>query len=165
MLSLMLSHILLIIFFYNDTATTNIYPLSLHDALPIFERPAGRRLLTVTMIPERLAAPEEVSFLPALTLRRIPNSRLGASQPSICELIRTDYSAAPATSAAGTPELWTGRSSVTMDSASEFDPLVAMAPVRTLGALYAVADITLPLGTPVRDYLAEAEVAEQPAFT
>jgi hypothetical protein len=52
-----------------------------------------------------------------------------------------------------------------MDSASEFDPLVAMAPVRTLGALYAVADITLPLGTPVRDYLAEAPVAEQPAFT
>ncbi len=92
-------------------------------------------------------------------------SRLGASQPSICELIRTDYSAAPAISAAGIPELWTGRCSVTMDSASEFDPLVAMAPVRTLGALYAVADITLPLGTPVRDYLAEAEVAEQPAFT
>ena len=70
-----------------------------------------------------------------------------------------------AISAAGTPELWTGRCSVTMDSASEFDPLVAMAPVRTLGALYAVADITLPLGTPVKDYLAEAEVAEQPAFT
>ena len=45
------------------------------------------------------------------------------------------------------------------------DPLVAMAPVRTLGALYAVADIALPLGTPVKDYLAEAEVAEQPAFT
>jgi acetoacetate decarboxylase len=128
------------------------------------ERPAGRRLLTVAMNPERLAAPEEVSFLPALTLRRIPNSRLGASRPSICELIRTDYSAAPAISAAGTPELWTGRCSVTMDSASEFDPLVAMAPVRTLGALYAVADITLPLGTPVRDYLAEAEVAGQPAF-
>ena len=73
--------------------------------------------------------------------------------------------AAPVISADGTPELWTGRCSVTMDSASEFDPLVAMAPVRTLGALYAVADITLPLGTPVRDYLAEAQVAEQPAFT
>ena len=55
------------------------------------ERPAGKRLLTVTMNPERLAEPEEVGFLPALTLRRIPNSRLGASQPSICELIRTDY--------------------------------------------------------------------------
>src|SRR5256885_9266983 len=28
-------------FFFNDTATTEIYTLSLHDALPIF--PAGRR--------------------------------------------------------------------------------------------------------------------------
>src|SRR2546422_7859917 len=28
------------IFFFNDTATTEIYPLSLHDALPIFE-PGG----------------------------------------------------------------------------------------------------------------------------
>src|SRR3712207_8907582 len=27
------------IFFYNDTATTEIYTLSLHDALPIFRRP------------------------------------------------------------------------------------------------------------------------------
>src|SRR4029434_4534481 len=25
-------------FFFNDTATTEIYPLSLHDALPIFQR-------------------------------------------------------------------------------------------------------------------------------
>jgi acetoacetate decarboxylase len=129
------------------------------------ERPAGKRLLTVTMNPERPAAAGEVSFLPALTLRRIPNSRLGASQPSICELIRTDYSAVPVAGADGTPELWAGRSSVTMDSASVFDPLQAMAPVRMLGAVYAVADITLPLGTPVRDYLAEAEVTEQPAFT
>jgi acetoacetate decarboxylase len=129
------------------------------------ERPAGKRLLTVTMNPERPATAGEVSFLPALTLRRVPNSRLGASRPSICELIRTDYSAVPVAGADGTPELWAGRCSVTMDSASVFDPLYAMAPVRMLGAVYAVADITLPLGTPVRDYLAEAEVAEQPAFT
>src|SRR3712207_7032169 len=27
-------------FFFNDTATTEIYTLSLHDALPIFDRPA-----------------------------------------------------------------------------------------------------------------------------
>jgi hypothetical protein len=38
-----------------------------------------------------------------------------------------------------------------------------MAPVRTLGALYAVADITLPLGTPVKDYLAEAGAAREPS--
>src|SRR3712207_7933830 len=31
------------IFFFNDTATTEIYTLSLHDALPIFQRqPAAR---------------------------------------------------------------------------------------------------------------------------
>src|SRR3712207_6918222 len=40
-------------FFFNDTATTEIYTLSLHDALPIFQegrrvprhQPRGRRLL------------------------------------------------------------------------------------------------------------------------
>src|SRR3989454_12593554 len=31
-------------FFFNDTATTEIYTLSLHDALPIYPRPARRRL-------------------------------------------------------------------------------------------------------------------------
>src|SRR2546422_7608014 len=30
-------------FFFNDTATTEIYTLSLHDALPIFPRPGLRR--------------------------------------------------------------------------------------------------------------------------
>src|SRR2546430_15800266 len=30
-----------IFFFFNDTATTEIYTLSLHDALPISLRPAG----------------------------------------------------------------------------------------------------------------------------
>src|SRR3712207_8549369 len=36
----MLAHISLLFFFFNDTATTEIYTLSLHDALPIY---AGRR--------------------------------------------------------------------------------------------------------------------------
>src|SRR2546425_6701884 len=31
------------VFFFNDTATTEIYTLSLHDALPISPRPADRR--------------------------------------------------------------------------------------------------------------------------
>src|SRR3712207_9578196 len=30
-----------VLFFFNDTATTEIYTLSLHDALPIFYRPIG----------------------------------------------------------------------------------------------------------------------------
>src|SRR5437773_7679142 len=37
-----------LIFFFNDTAATEIYPLSLHDALPIYAR--GRR--TVVIIDE-----------------------------------------------------------------------------------------------------------------
>src|SRR5437588_12131281 len=32
------SHVLLFFFFFNDTATTEIYTLSLHDALPILSR-------------------------------------------------------------------------------------------------------------------------------
>src|SRR3712207_7478847 len=31
------------IFFFNDTATTEIYTLSLHDALPIYRRPGPAR--------------------------------------------------------------------------------------------------------------------------
>jgi len=31
------------IFFFNDTATTEIYTLSLHDALPIYHRQASDR--------------------------------------------------------------------------------------------------------------------------
>src|SRR5688572_32407536 len=36
----MLSTLFSLFFFFNDTATTEIYTLSLHDALPIFERGA-----------------------------------------------------------------------------------------------------------------------------
>src|SRR3712207_7017180 len=36
------------IFFFNDTATTEIYTLSLHDALPISERHAARAWLRTT---------------------------------------------------------------------------------------------------------------------
>src|SRR3954466_16433422 len=35
--------VVLFLFFFNDTATTEIYTLSLHDALPISCRPASRR--------------------------------------------------------------------------------------------------------------------------
>src|SRR5438034_2442907 len=35
--------LLLIVFFFNDTATTEIYTLSLHDALPIFDCPKACR--------------------------------------------------------------------------------------------------------------------------
>src|SRR6266540_7532556 len=34
-------HVIALIFFFNDTATTEIYTLSLHDALPIQAPPSG----------------------------------------------------------------------------------------------------------------------------
>src|SRR6266480_5326438 len=49
----MLSLIFLFFFFFNDTATTEIYTLSLHDALPIN---AARHLVTLEQAdPNRLA--------------------------------------------------------------------------------------------------------------
>src|SRR2546425_7983868 len=38
---MLLAHSIYYFFFFNDTATTEIYTLSLHDALPISHRPAG----------------------------------------------------------------------------------------------------------------------------
>src|SRR3712207_9032968 len=37
----------MLFFFFNDTATTEIYTLSLHDALPISDQAQGRTLLIV----------------------------------------------------------------------------------------------------------------------
>src|SRR2546430_7463314 len=37
------------VFFFNDTATTEIYTLSLHDALPIFKRAQERGLLSIAV--------------------------------------------------------------------------------------------------------------------
>src|SRR2546427_12279650 len=37
-------HSIILFFFFNDTATTEIYTLSLHDALPIYRRAAAPRV-------------------------------------------------------------------------------------------------------------------------
>src|SRR5690242_21306973 len=42
----MLQYIYLVFFFFNDTATTEIYTLSLHDALPISVRTGLQYLIT-----------------------------------------------------------------------------------------------------------------------
>src|SRR5258708_30896159 len=38
-------------FFFNDTATTEIYTLSLHDALPILREPDGTHVAAATIAP------------------------------------------------------------------------------------------------------------------
>src|SRR2546430_11304054 len=65
-------HLLYSFFFFNDTATTEIYTLSLHDALPIssqcHERGAGKRAAV-----RRNAAPAEGD--------RAARRRAGGDQP------------------------------------------------------------------------------------
>src|SRR5437899_9568960 len=52
------SHCISFVFFFNDTATTEIYTLSLHDALPIwFWRDAGGRARARRARPPRRGAP------------------------------------------------------------------------------------------------------------
>src|SRR2546422_9610738 len=54
------SHPFFLFFFFNDTATTEIYTLSLHDALPIF---AGSTAVTCALTSVR-ASPEPVGSRP-----------------------------------------------------------------------------------------------------
>src|SRR5260370_32837610 len=49
------------IFFFNDTAPTEIYTLSLHDALPI----CGRQVYRGRHRPQRLADPGRANLVPA----------------------------------------------------------------------------------------------------
>ena len=37
-----------VFFFFNDTATTEIYTLSLHDALPIWAKPFSHKMESLT---------------------------------------------------------------------------------------------------------------------
>src|SRR5690242_21364227 len=50
---LLLSHV--IFFFFNDPATTEIYTLSLHDALPIFAERGAEVVLVETGLSEQVA--------------------------------------------------------------------------------------------------------------
>src|SRR3712207_8339210 len=88
----------LLFFFFNDTATTEIYTLSLHDALPIFlGLPVGDgvvlRLVGLVHLEE--AAARRVAEVRARSLRRPPppprseehTSELQSRQYLVCRLL------------------------------------------------------------------------------
>src|SRR5437870_12202868 len=52
----MIARLLFLSFFFNDTAPTEIYTLSLHDALPIYEKWFLENEKTVTQFCRKLAA-------------------------------------------------------------------------------------------------------------
>src|SRR3989454_9545803 len=80
-----------LLFFFNDTATTEIYTLSLHDALPIY--PGGRRrpAAAAARAPRR-AAPVAGAAAPARRWRA-PADRRAARQCARCARVQD---AAPA---------------------------------------------------------------------
>src|SRR2546429_5264675 len=53
------------LFFFNDTATTEIYTLSLHDALPIFALPAPARVEVESLGRPGVVPQEGRAHLPA----------------------------------------------------------------------------------------------------
>src|SRR5215510_8123509 len=56
-MSYFLARSLVDFFFFNDTATTEIYTLSLHDALPIFPLRPGRRSTAIDSVPPSRCCP------------------------------------------------------------------------------------------------------------
>src|SRR3712207_7137790 len=56
--------VLCVVFFFNDTATTEIYTLSLHDALPILTRAEYRHQVAARAVLALLDLPREEVHLP-----------------------------------------------------------------------------------------------------
>src|SRR3712207_8430705 len=84
-------------FFFNDTATTEIYTLSLHDALPIFDavndllKSFEVPVIFITAYPERFLTGErpEPAFLIAKPFQRSEEhtSELQSRQYLVCRLL------------------------------------------------------------------------------
>ena len=124
------------------------------------ERPRGQRIMTMSIACERIADPAELEDLPVLSTRVIPTPRHGRP-PSVAELVRLDVTAPLHRSADGTPELYTGRASVTMDARSAVDPWHLLAPTKIVQGWYGVFDFDLYHGKVVHDYLQDAEIWTQ----
>lgn len=121
------------------------------------DRPRGQRIMTMAIACDALADPAELEDLPVLSTRVIPNCEPDRP-PSVAELVRLDVVAPLNTSADGTPKLWTGRASVTMDARSPVDPWHLLAPTRILQGWFGVYDFDLYHGKVVHDYLQDAEL-------
>jgi hypothetical protein len=113
--------------------------------------------MTMAIACDALFDPAELDDVPVLSTRVIPNSEAGRP-PSVAELVRLDVTAPIHTSADGTPKLWTGRASVTMDARSPVDPWHLLAPTRILQGWFGVFDFDLYHGRVMHDYLQDAEL-------
>jgi len=121
------------------------------------ERPPGQRIMTVAMACDQLYDPAELDDLPVLSTRLIPHAEPD-HRPSVAELVRLDVTAHIHRSVDGTPKLWTGRASVTMDARSQVDPWYLLAPTRVLQGWFGIFDFDLHHGRVVHDFLADEGV-------
>jgi acetoacetate decarboxylase len=121
------------------------------------ERPAGQRIMTMSIVCDALADPGELDDLPVLSMRLIPNAE-EHKPPSVCELVRLDVSASLHRSADGSPMLFTGRASISMDAVSLVDPWHLLAPAKVLQGWFGTYDFDLTHGVVVKDYLDESEL-------
>jgi acetoacetate decarboxylase len=106
---------------------------------------------------ERHRDPAELEDLPVLSTRLIPSAEAGR-RPSVAELVRLDVVASLHRTADGTPMLYTGRASLSMDARSAVDPWDLLAPRRIVQGWYGVYDFDLPYGEVVHDYLRDEEL-------
>src|SRR5256885_8676500 len=72
------------LFFFNDTATTEIYTLSLHDALPICPPPAGGRPGPSRSAPAPPPTTRRAPRPPDRKSTRLNSSHLGISYAVFC---------------------------------------------------------------------------------
>jgi acetoacetate decarboxylase len=121
------------------------------------DRPRGQRIMTMSIVCEQTFDPAELEDVPVLSTRLIPSAEAGRP-PSVAELVRLDVEAPLHRSADGTPMLFTGRASVSMDARSAVDPWHLLAPTKVLQGWFGVFDFDLTHGKVVKDYLAEGVV-------
>jgi len=121
------------------------------------ERPRGQRIMTMAIACERKADPSDLEDLPVLSMRLIPNAEAG-QPPSVCELVRLDVEGALHASADGSPRLFAGRASLSMDARSPVDPWYLLQPTRIIQGWFGVFDMDLYQGHVIHDYLKDAEI-------
>jgi acetoacetate decarboxylase len=102
------------------------------------ERPAGIRLASAVVRPERPADNQHSSGPPPVTLRLIPSPE-EHGRPSCAELIET-------MAEVKVIEAWTGVGSVAFAEGSRLDPWNLLPVKRVLRASYTVSDMTLGFG-------------------
>lgn len=121
------------------------------------ERPRGQRIMTMAIACERKADPSELEDLPVLSMRLIPNAEAG-QPPSVCELVRLDVEGSLHSAADGSPQLYAGRASLTMDARSPVDPWYLLQPTNIIQGWFGVFDMDLYQGHVIHDYLKDAEI-------